>query len=220
MSGPGATRVYVPCDAAARSLGADAVAVAIAAEAARRGAAVQIVRNGTRGMLWLEPLVEVQTPQGRVAYGPVGEADVPALFAADFLEGGKHPLGHGLTHSIAYFARQERQTFARVGLIDPMSLDEYQQHGGFAGLRNALAMAPAAAVQALIDSGLRGRGGAAFPTGIKWRTVLGETSPVKYVVCNADEGDSGTFSDRMVMEGDPFVPVSYTHLTLPTILRV
>jgi formate dehydrogenase iron-sulfur subunit len=206
MSKPAApVRVFVSRDACALSLGANAVAAAISAQAQKSGAAVELVRNGSRGMFWLEPLVEVETPDGRVAYGPVREEDVAALFAADFLHGGRHALGHGLTERIPYFARQERQTFARVGLIDPLSLSDYQQHDGYKGLKNALAMSPAAAVQALIDSGLRGRGGAAFPTGIKWRTVLGESSPVKYVVCNADEGDSGTFSDRMIMEGDPFV---------------
>jgi formate dehydrogenase iron-sulfur subunit len=200
-----AKRIFVARDSCAISVGADAVAEAIAKEAARRGVAVELVRSGSRGLLWLEPLVEVQTPQGRVAYGPVRPQDVPDLFAGNFLEGADHRLGHGPTEAIPYLARQERRTFARVGVIDPLSLDDYQRHGGYAGLRKALAMEPAAAVQTLIDSGLRGRGGAAFPTGIKWRTVLGETSPVKYVVCNADEGDSGTFSDRMIMEGDPFV---------------
>jgi len=198
-------RVFVPRDSCALSVGANAVADTIAAEAARRGSAVQIVRNGSRGMLWLETLVEVQTAQGRVAYGPVNPGDVPGLFDAGFLSGAAHALGHGLTDALPYLARQERLTFARVGITDPLSLDDYQAHEGYVGLRKALAMEPSAAVQALIDSGLRGRGGAAFPTGIKWRTVLGEKDPIKYVVCNADEGDSGTFSDRMVMEGDPYV---------------
>ncbi len=96
---------------------------------------------------------------------------------------------------------------ARLGVIDPLSLDDYRAHGGYAGLTAALAMAPADIVQAVTDSGLRGRGGAAFPTGIKWRTVLNvppTAATQKYIVCNADEGDSGTFSDRLIMEGDPF----------------
>jgi formate dehydrogenase iron-sulfur subunit len=198
-------RVTVARDSAAVSVGADRVAAAIAAEAARLDIALDLVRTGSRGMFWLEPLVEVQTPEGRVAYGPIRPADVPGLFAAGFLDGGRHALGHGLTERIGYLARQERRTFARVGLVDPLSLADYERHGGYVGLRRALELDPAAAVQLLIDSGLRGRGGAAFPTGIKWRTVLGEPGPVKYVVCNADEGDSGTFSDRMIVEGDPFV---------------
>ncbi len=199
------TRVYVPRDASALSLGAEAVARAIAAEAAQRGAEVQLVRNGSRGLLWLEPMVEVETPAGRVAYGPVRAQDVAGLFEASFLSGGKHALGLGLTAEIPYLKRQERLTFARVGITDPLSLDDYLAHGGTLGLRNALAMAPADIVKAVTDSGLRGRGGAAFPTGIKWQTVLKTGSTQKYVVCNADEGDSGTFSDRMLMEGDPYL---------------
>jgi formate dehydrogenase iron-sulfur subunit len=198
------TTVYVPCDTSARSVGADRVAAAIAAEAARRGVAITIVRNGSRGMAWLEPLVEVDTPDGRVAYGPVRAGDVASLFDGDFLHGGSHPLALGPTDRIPYLARQERLTFARVGITDPLSLDNYRAHGGLAGLRAALGMAPAEIVASVTDSGLRGRGGAAFPAGIKWRTVLDCAAPQKYVVCNADEGDSGTFSDRMLMEGDPY----------------
>lgn len=197
--------IFVPRDSTALALGADDVARAIEREAAARGEHVRIVRNGSRGMFWLEPLVEVQTAAGRVAYGPVGEADVPALFEADFLHGGAHALAHGVTDEIAFLKKQERLTFARVGITDPLSLDDYIAHEGYAGLTRALGMTPQAIVQEVTDSGLRGRGGAAFPTGIKWNTVLGAQSPVKYVVCNADEGDSGTFSDRMVMEDDPFV---------------
>ncbi|HXY21886.1 MAG TPA: formate dehydrogenase, partial [Burkholderiaceae bacterium] len=188
------SRVFVARDSCALSVGADSVAQAIAAEAALRGQAIEIVRTGSRGLLWLEPLIEVETPDGRVAYGPVAERDVAELFASDFLRGGRHRLGHGLTEQIRYLARQQRRTFARMGLIDPLRLDDYVQHGGYRGLRQALAMGPGAAVQALVDSGLRGRGGAAFPTGIKWKTVLEQQSATKYVVCNADEGDSGTFS--------------------------
>jgi formate dehydrogenase iron-sulfur subunit len=199
------TRVFVPRDAGAIAVGAERVATAIVREAAARGASVELVRNGSRGMYWLEPLVEVETAAGRMAYGPVTEADVPRLFEARFLTGGAHALNLGPTESIPYLARQERLTFARVGVTDPVSLPDYEQHGGYRGLRNALAMTGAEIVEAVTRSGLRGRGGAAFPTGIKWKTVLGTTSSQKYVVCNADEGDSGTFSDRMIMEGDPFL---------------
>ena len=201
-------RIYVPCDSTALALGADDVAAAIAAEAARRGDAVEIVRNGTRGMLWLEPLVEVETPEGRIGFGPVDAADVPSLFDTGFHAGGAgHPLSVGLVEQIPYFARQSRLTFARAGITDPASLDHYQVHGGYRGLRNAIAMEPPAIVAAVTASGLRGRGGAAFPTGIKWNTVLKAGGVQKYIVCNADEGDSGTFADRIVMEGDPFVLV-------------
>jgi len=196
-------KVYVPRDATALSLGADAVARAITAEAARRGADVQVVRNGSRGMFWLEPLVEVATPAGRQAYGPVTAKDVAGLFEAGFLDGRGHALHLGLTDQIAEFKSQQRLTFARVGVIDPIDVADYVAHGGYAGLRRALTMQPAEIVDAVTQSGLRGRGGAAFPTGIKWQTVLDQPPQQKYVTCNADEGDSGTFADRMLMEGDP-----------------
>lgn len=197
--------VFVPRDSTALALGADEVASEIAAEAARRGEAIRIVRNGSRGMFWLEPLVEVETEAGRVAYGPVDIADVPALFDADFLAGGEHALALGKTGEIPFLRDQERLTFARIGVTDPLSLDDYIAHEGFAGLTRALGMPAADIVQEVLDSGLRGRGGAAFPTGIKWKTVLQAAGLIKYIVCNADEGDSGTFSDRMVMEDDPFM---------------
>ncbi len=200
-----AVTIYVPGDAAAVAVGADATAAAIAAEAERRGTAVKIVRNGSRGLLWLEPLVEVDTPAGRIAYGPVGAADVPGLFAGGFIAGAPHPLGHGPTAEIPYFKRQQRLTFARVGLIEPGDIEAYKRHDGYRGLTAAIGMTPAAIVECVTASGLRGSGGAAFPAGIKWKTALGAAADRKYIVCNADEGDSGTFSDRMVMEGDPFV---------------
>jgi formate dehydrogenase iron-sulfur subunit len=206
MNAPAAPiTVYVPRDAAALAVGADEVVRAIEAEAARRGQAVRIVRNGSRGLLWLEPLVEIATPAGRVAYGPVQAEDVAALFDAGWLQGGAHALAHGLTEEIPYLKRQERLTFARVGIIDPLDQDDYAAHGGLQGLRRALDMAPAQIVEEVQASGLRGRGGAAFPTGIKWKTVLTTPAEQKYIVCNADEGDSGTFADRLLMEGDPYV---------------
>ncbi|MBN9429675.1 MAG: formate dehydrogenase subunit gamma [Burkholderiales bacterium] len=205
MAAGGVTTVYVPCDSTALALGADAVAAAIAAEAQGRGVAIELVRNGSRGLFWLEPLVEVATPAGRIAYGPVVPEQVASLFEAGFLHGGAHPLSLGPTEAIPYLQRQQRLTFARIGIVDPRSLNDYLRHDGYAGLRRALAMTPAAIVDEVTASGLRGRGGAAFPTGIKWKTVLGAQSAQKYVVCNADEGDSGTFSDRMVMESDPFM---------------
>jgi formate dehydrogenase iron-sulfur subunit len=196
--------IYVPRDAAALSVGADEVAAAIAAVAAQQKKDVKIVRNGSRGMLFLETLVEVETPKGRVAYGPVAPGDVEDLFKAGFLEGKAHKLGHGLTEEIRYFKTQERLTFARCGITDPLSIEDYRKHGGFAGLAKALAMKPSDIVQEVTTSGLRGRGGAGFPTGIKWKTVHDTPGDQKYVACNADEGDSGTFADRMLMEGDPY----------------
>ena len=198
--------VYVPCDASAVSLGADEVAVAIQAQADRSKTAIKIIRNGSRGLYWLEPMVEVTTPQGRIAYGPVGEDDVASLFAAGFLQGSQHhPLHLGKPEDLPYLKNQERLTFARCGITDPLSVDHYIAHEGYRGLANALKMQPADIVAAVTESGLRGRGGAGFPTGIKWKTVLGCKADQKYIVCNADEGDSGTFADRMLMEGDPFL---------------
>lgn len=198
-------RVFVPRDSAALAVGADAVAQAIDREANARGLNIELVRNGSRGLFWLEPLVEIATPEGRVAYGPVTPDDVASLFDADCLHGGAHALCHGLTEAMPYLVQQERLCFARMGVTDPLSLDDYAAHGGWQGLHAALSRAPEAVVQTVLDSGLRGRGGAAFPAGIKWRTVAQTSAAQKYVVCNADEGDSGTFADRMVMEGDPFM---------------
>ncbi|HLU77087.1 MAG TPA: formate dehydrogenase, partial [Burkholderiales bacterium] len=197
--------VYVPMDSAAISVGADQVAVRIIIEATAQKKDVLVKRNSSRGMLWLEPLVEVQVGDKRIAYGPVTPDDVPGLFQAGFLEGNEHALRIGAPEEHPYLKNQERLTFARAGITEPTSIGDYIEHGGYRGLKNALAMSPADVVKAVTDSGLRGRGGAAFPTGIKWNTVLQQQADQKYVVCNADEGDSGTFSDRMIMEGDPFV---------------
>jgi len=197
--------VYVPRDAGALSLGAEAVAQSLRAEARRRGVALELVRNGSRGAYWLEPLLEVAGEDGvRRAYGPVSVRDVPSLFQADFLAGGAHPLALGPTEELPWFRGQQRLTFERVGRIDPASVADYVRHGGYAGLTRALGLAPGEIVAAVTTSGLRGRGGAAFPTGIKWKTVSEQAARQKYIACNADEGDSGTFADRMLMEGDPF----------------
>jgi len=193
-------RVFVPCDSAALSVGADEVAAAIA----RIDSTIEIVRNGSRGALWLETLVEVETPTGRIAFAPVTPQDVQSLFDADFLHGGAHPLSLGKTDEIEWLSSQDRVTFARLGIIDPLSLDAYCAHGGLVGLRKALELTSEGLIDEVTDSGLRGRGGAAFPAGIKWRTAAQATSDQKYICCNADEGDSGTFADRMLIEGDPF----------------
>jgi formate dehydrogenase iron-sulfur subunit len=194
----------VPCDAAALAVGADAVADALVAEAAARGLALHLKRTSSRGLFWLEPLVEWDTEAGRQGFGPLTVADVPSLF--DAITGERpHPLSLGGVERLPYLQRQQRLTFARAGITEPLSLADYEAHGGWAGLRAAQSMAPDAIWQQVLDSGLRGRGGAAFPAGIKWRTVALAQAERKYVVCNADEGDSGTFADRMLMEGDPFL---------------
>jgi len=199
-----ALRIYVPGDAAAVACGADEIAAAIGALAAKRKVDVEIVRNGSRGMHWLEPMLEVTTAKGRIAYGPVGLDDVDSVFAAMLASGGEHELRIGVPEEHPFLKRQTRLTFARCGIVDPRSLDDYRAHGGYQGLMGAL-KAPHSIVEEVTQSGLRGRGGAGFPTGIKWKTVAETKAAQKYIVCNADEGDSGTFADRMIMEGDPFV---------------
>jgi formate dehydrogenase iron-sulfur subunit len=197
-------RVYIPGDSAAVACGADEIALSFEAAAFNSKTDIAVVRNGSRGLHWLEPMVEVETAQGRVAYGPVAPQDAEAVFKAIAANAGPHPLRLGVTDDIPWLKKQTRLTFARCGIVDPRSLDDYKAHGGYKGLAKALAD-PAGIVQQVTDSGLRGRGGAGFPTGIKWKTVADTKAEQKYIVCNADEGDSGTFADRMIMEGDPFV---------------
>lgn len=196
-------RVYVPRDTTTQSLGGERVAAAIEREAASLGLEVDIVRNGSRGLFWLEPMVEVETAKGRIAYGPVTSEDVKGLFAASFLSGADHLLALGDPDEIPYLKNQQRLTFARTGVIDPVSVADYKAHGGFVGLEKSLTLSAQAIIEEVKISGLRGRGGAAFPAGIKWQTVHDTAGAQKYIVCNADEGDSGTFADRLLMEADP-----------------
>lgn len=191
------TRVFIPRDAAALAVGADDVAAALAGHA-------DIVRTGSRGMFWLEPMIEIDTPDGRIAYGPVEAGDVPALLAAGLLDGTASHLRLGPPEAIPFLARQTRLTFSRCGIVDPLSLDDYRATGGMAGLEKARALGPVATTAEVLASGLRGRGGAGFPTGIKWKTTAEAKGNRKFIVCNADEGDSGTYADRMLLEGDPF----------------
>jgi len=196
-------RIYVPRDAGALALGADEVERAIIAAEQHRGLDIDIVRTGSRGLYWLEPMVEVETAEGRIAYGPVTPEDVAGLFDR-LLDGGPHPLRLGRPEDIPFLKRQTRFTFARCGIVDRQSLADYRAHGGLAGLDRALSLGPAGIIEEITKSGLRGRGGAGFPTGIKWKTTADAPAAQKYIVCNADEGDSGTYADRMIMEGDPF----------------
>ncbi len=196
--------IFVPRETTSVSVGADDVAVAIAREAKRRGVAIRLARNGSWGACWLEPLVEVQVGAQRIAYGNVAASDVPALFESGLLEGGEHARRLGPVNEIDYLISQDRWTFWRCGLIEALSLDDFLLHQGFKALRRAWEMGPDAVITAVTESGLRGRGGAGFPTGIKWRTVADAPGEQKYVACNADEGDTGTYSDRMLMEGDPY----------------
>ncbi len=205
-------RIFISRDAASLSVGSNKIAQAITQEAARRQVQIEIIRTGSRGMMWLEPLVEVETERGRIAYGPVTLEDVSSLFHAGFALGQDnfafaqdHALCLGRTQDIPFLKSQQRLTFARIGVIDPLNMDQYRAHGGFAGFEAASKIKPVEIIEEVVTSGLRGRGGAGFPAGIKWRTVAAAPGERKYIVCNADEGDSGTFADRMVMEGDPFM---------------
>ncbi len=191
-------KIWVPMDSAAKALGADDVAEAIGVQAAARGIEIELIRNGSRGMVWLEPLVEVEIDGVRHGFGPALPSDAAAILD------GSSAKALGPVEDLDWMQRQTRLTFARCGVIDPLSLDDYVAHGGLAGLRCAIAMSGTEIVKEVTASGLRGRGGAGFPTGIKWNTVLQAQADRKYIVCNADEGDSGTFADRMIMEGDPF----------------
>ncbi len=199
-------RIFVPRDAGAVAVGADEVALVLGLAADKRGIAVEIIRTGSRGLYWLEPMVEVATPQGRIAFGPVTEFDAGSVLDA-ITSGGSHPLRLGITEEIPWLKRQTRLTFARCGVIDPRSVDDYRAHSGYKGLERALTLGSDTILAKVTTSGLRGRGGAGFPTGIKWKTVAQANADRKYIVCNADEGDSGTFADRMIMEGDPFVVI-------------
>lgn len=199
-------RIYVSRDAGAIAVGADEIAVALAAAAEKRGLPLDIIRTGSRGLYWLEPLIEVATEKGRVAFGPVTLEDVASVLDAAASDGA-HALRLGLTDEIPWLKRQTRLTFARCGVIDPRSVDDYRTHDGYMGLERALTLGSGGILADMKISGLRGRGGAGFPTAIKWTTVAQTSADQKYIVCNADEGDSGTFADRMIMEGDPFVVI-------------
>ena len=199
-----AVKVYVPRETAAVSVGADEAAVAIARQAKKSGASIELIRNGSWGASWLEPLVEVVVGEQRIAYGNVEASDVVDLFAAEFLSGGEHSKRLGPTIEVPYLIQQDRWTFWRCGLTDPLSIDDYRDHHGFKALEKAFEIGPDAVIEQVTESGLRGRGGAGFPAGIKWRTAADAEADQKYIACNADEGDSGTFSDRILMEGDPF----------------
>jgi len=193
-----ALRFFLPRDAGALAVGADAVAQALTLAARQRGLEIELVRTGSRGLYWLEPLLEVETPQGRLAFGPVEADEIDAILDA-VLADKPHAKSLGATQAISFLARQTRLTFERCGIVNPLAVP------AFKGLDAARRLGAAATIDAVTQSGLRGRGGAGFPTGIKWATVRAAQADRKYIVCNADEGDSGTFADRMLMEGDPFV---------------
>ncbi|WP_033727465.1 formate dehydrogenase beta subunit [Pseudomonas cremoricolorata] len=198
-------KLFISCDSLARAVGADDLVEALLGEAERRQVKLDIQRTSSRGLYWLEPLVEIDSEQGRLGFGPIDSADAASLLDALASADCQHPQALGLVEDIPYLKSQQRLLFARAGITRPTSLDDYRANGGFEGLAKAALMPTEQVVTEVLDSGLRGRGGAAFPAGIKWRTVREAQATQKYIVCNADEGDSGTFADRMLMEGDPFL---------------
>src|SRR5450432_2301178 len=207
-------RIFVSRDAGAVAIGADEVALVLALAADKRGIDIEIIRTGSRGLYWLEPMIEVATSQGRIAFGPVTEFDASSVLDA-MISGGAHPLRLGVADEIPWLKRQTRLTFSRCGVIDPRSLEVHRAHDGYKGLERALTLTSDAILADVTISGLRGRGGAGFPTGIKWKTVAQTSADWKYVVCNADEGDSGTFADRMIMDGDPLVVIEGMTTAMP-----
>ncbi len=197
-------KVCISRDFSSQSVGADEIALLVTEEARRRNIPIEITRTGSYGLYWLEPIVEVRQDNKRAAYSSIGPSDIRYLFDEEFYMQKPNEKFIGDIREVPYLKNQERLTFSRVGEIDPLSMEEYRQLGGLTGLEVAIRMKDREIVDHMIQSGLRGRGGAAFPTGIKWQTVLNTPAEQKYIVCNADEGDSGTFSDRMIMESDPF----------------
>ena len=197
-------RARLSKDAAALALGADKVAATLAEAALRADIPHALTRTGSRGMVWLEPLLEIETASGWTAFGPMTAPDAASVLIAA-ASGAPHPLALGPIDGIPFFKKQTRLTFARCGAVDPGSLDAYVAAGGLKGLERAIALGPAGILDAVTRSGLRGRGGAGFPAGIKWQGAAAAKAAQKYIICNADEGDSGTFADRMLMEGDPFL---------------
>lgn len=215
-------QLFLSADTAAQSVGAEGVALALH-PLLETCSDSRLARTSSRGLLWLEPLLEVETPAGRVGFGPIHAEDVADVWGAiqevlslsleglrALKPGDLHPSALGLMDAFPLLRMQQRLLFSRAGLTSPLSLSDYESTSGWKGLTRALAATSLEVIQEILDSGLRGRGGAAFPAGIKWRTVAqavpsGLGKPRKYVVCNADEGDSGTFADRMILEGDPFL---------------
>ncbi|MEM8935502.1 MAG: formate dehydrogenase, partial [Pseudomonadota bacterium] len=187
-------RLFLPHDSVAVSLGADDVADALRRAAREADISLDLVRTGSRGMHWLEPLLEVDIDGVRHGYGPVSPDNAEATLQA-IAARRDAPSALGPVESIPFFQKQSRLIFGRCGITDPVSVEDFSKHGGNAGLRAALEMKPADICEVVLASGLRGRGGAGFPSGIKWKTVCEAEADQKYIVVNADEGDSGTFAD-------------------------
>ncbi len=196
-------KLFVSTDSSSLSIGAQAVIDSLSEAARCRNIPVDLVRTGSRGLFWLEPMIEYEHLGQRLAFGPVTPVEVPNILDALVTGNRQHPLNLGPVEGLFETQGQQRINFRRCGEIAPTSWSDYLATGGSKGLLRALQIGPAAVIETVTRSGLRGRGGAGFPTGVKWRTTWHAADATKYIVCNADEGDSGTFADRMLMEGDP-----------------
>ncbi len=185
-----ALRLYLSNDTSARAAGAG-----LLADSWSERPEVQLIRTSSRGAFFLEPMVERDSPDGRLAWFNVTPDDLRSIVAG---------IGGTSVRSIPFLTQQVRFTFANFGETEPLALDEYQARGGLQGLEMALRATPDAIVEELRVSQLRGRGGAAFPVWNKWKVAQQAKADEKYVVANADEGDAGTYCDRMILEGDPF----------------
>jgi formate dehydrogenase iron-sulfur subunit len=183
-------RCYLANDTSSRAAGAERLA-----DAWRERPEIQLIRTSSRGAFFLEPMVERDTPNGREAWFDVSPNDLPSIVGG---------VGGTPVAEIPFLQQQTRFTFANFGITEPLALDEYQTRGGLKGLEAAQSLSPEAIVEQLRVSRLRGRGGAAFPVWGKWQVAQQASSEQKYVVANADEGDAGTYCDRMIMEGDSF----------------
>ena len=185
------------------SCGAEGVRQALLAQAKTQGreGTVEICGTGCMGMCGRGPLVLRSSDQQ--LYGGVTVEDARALVSENVIDR-QSLLPRGIDLQGPFFSRQQKIVLANSGRVDPEKLADYIAAGGYQSLAKALEeMTPRDVVEEIKKSGLRGRGGAGYPTGLKWELVAKQTTPTKYIVCNADEGDPGAFMDRSVLEGDP-----------------
>ena len=189
-------RVFIPQDSISIALGADLIAKKIAQSGH------EIIRNSSRGLHFLEILIEVEIDGARHGFGPISTNEIEDLIASNFAK--SHPKYLGIVDELKLIKSQNRLSFAKCGINDPLDFDGYLTLGGGKALEKAKAIGAQKTIDEIKSSGLRGRGGAGFPAAIKWQTVKDAQSNQKYIICNADEGDSGNFADRAYMEGDPF----------------
>ena len=199
-----------------RAAGALAVIDAINAELAKHNIEATITHVGCIGICYAEPLVDIVKPnRPRICYSNVTPNIVPQIIEDYIVNDNPHPdlalgtIGDGSVDGIPKFfdlpmlKPQVRISLRNCGIIDPEKINHYIARGGYAGLAKALSMKPEEVIEEIKTSGLRGRGGAGFPTGMKWEFCRNAPGTTKYLICNADEGDPGAFMDRSLLESDP-----------------